>query len=67
LSIDDTLALWAASIHLPAATASEIYQRLVTTPAGARSPGLDPAWWGRYAADVTARMMASTQLTPWAA
>lgn len=69
MSLDDTLAAWAATIRLPAATAADIYQRIVITPAPARpvSPGLDPAWWRRFAADFTARMITSTQPAPWAA
>jgi len=69
MSLDDTLAAWAATVRLPATTAADIYQRIVTTPAPARtiSPELDPAWWRRFNADFTARMITSTQPTPWAA
>jgi hypothetical protein len=69
MSLDDTLAAWAAGIRLPAATAADIYQQIVTTPAPVRpvSPGLDPAWWRRFTADFTARMVTSTRPTPWAA
>jgi hypothetical protein len=69
MSLDDTLAAWAATVRLPAATAADIYQRIVMTPAPGRaiSPGLDPAWWRRFTADFTARMITSTQPTPWAA
>jgi len=39
------------------------------TPAAARatSPGLDPAWWRRFTADFTTRMIATTQPVRWAA
>jgi hypothetical protein len=69
MSLDDALAAWAATVRLPAATAADIYQRIVMTPAPGRtiSPGLDPAWWRRFTADFTARMITSTQPTPWAA
>jgi hypothetical protein len=67
MSIDDALAAWAATIHLPAETAADIYQRIVATPANPRSPGLNPAWWRHFAADFADRMITSTQLTPWAA
>ena len=36
MSLDDALAAWAATVRLPATTAADIYQRIVTTPA----PGL---------------------------
>ena len=69
MSLDDSLADWAATIRLPAATAADIYQRIVTTPAPtpAISPGLDPAWWRHFTAGFTARMITSTQPKPWAA
>jgi hypothetical protein len=69
MSLDDALAAWAAAVRLPAATADDIYQRIVMTPALARtvSPGLDPAWWRHFTAGFTARMIASTQPVPWAA
>ena len=69
MSLDDTLAAWAATIRLPAATAADIYQQIVTTPApaAATAPGVDPAWWRRFTADFTARMITSTQPAPWAA
>jgi hypothetical protein len=69
MSLDDALAAWAATVRLPAATAADIYQRIAMTPAPGRtiSPGLDPAWWRRFTADFTARMITSTQPTPWAA
>ena len=69
MSLDDTLAAWAATVRLPATTAADIYQRIVATPAPARatSPGLDPAWWRRFTADFTARLITSTQPVPAAA
>jgi hypothetical protein len=69
MSLDDALAAWAATVRLPATTAADIYQRIVTTPAPARatSPGLDPAWWRRFTADFTTRMVATTQPVLWAA
>ena len=69
MSLDDDIAAWAATVRLPATTAAEIYQRVVTTPAPARavSAGLDPAWWRRFTADFTTRMITSTQPAPWAA
>lgn len=69
MSLDDTLAAWAATIRLPDTTAAGIYQRIITTPAPAPviSAGLDPAWWRRFTADHTARMIATTRLTPRAA
>jgi hypothetical protein len=69
MSLDDALAAWATSVRLPATTAADIYQRIVMTPAPAPaiSPGLDPAWWRRFSAGFAARMITSTQPTPWAA
>jgi len=69
MSLDDALAAWAATIRLPAGAAADIYQRIVMTPAPAAaiSPGLDPAWWRRFSAEFTARMITSTQPAPWAA
>jgi hypothetical protein len=70
MSLDDDLAAWARSIRLPASTAAGIYQQIVTTPASgsAISHGLDPAWWRRFTADYTARMIASTRpRRPWQA
>jgi hypothetical protein len=67
MSIDDALTAWAASVHLPAETAADIYQRIVATPASPSPAGLDPAWWRRFSADLATRMIASTQLTAWAA
>jgi hypothetical protein len=68
MSLDDTLAAWAAATQLPAITAAGIFQQIVTAPAPrAISPGLDPAWWRRFNADFTARMVISTRPTRWAA
>jgi hypothetical protein len=69
MSLDDTLAAWAASVRLPDATAADIYQRIVTAPAPARaaSPGLDPTWWRHFTAEFTDRMITSTRPVPWAA
>jgi hypothetical protein len=54
---------------LPAATAADIYQRIIGTPAPAHtiSPGLDPTRWRHFTAEFTARMIISTQPMPWAA
>jgi hypothetical protein len=77
MSLDDTLAAWAAAVRLPATTTADIYQRIVMTPAPARSapastahgtsPGLDPAWWRQFTADFAARMVMSTRPVPFAA
>jgi transposase InsO family protein len=79
MSLDDTLAAWAAAVRLPAATAADIYHRIVMTPALTRpapagtapadtvSPGLDAAWWRQFAADFSARMIMSTRPVPYAA
>jgi hypothetical protein len=69
MSLDDTLAAWAAAVHLPATAAADIYQQIVMTPPPARtvSPGLDPAWWRRYTSDFTVRMVTSTRFRLWAA
>lgn len=69
MSIDDALAAWAATVRLPAATAADIYQRIVMTQATAHStvPGLDPAWWRQFTADFAARMVMSTLAVPFAA
>lgn len=63
MSLDDTLAAWAATVSLPDSTAAGIYQQIITTPAPAPavSPGLDPAWWRRFTADHTARIIATTR------
>jgi hypothetical protein len=66
MNIDDALAAWAATVRLPAETATDIYQQIVSTPAHPRSPGLDPAWWRHFAADFATRMINSTQLPSWA-
>jgi hypothetical protein len=69
MSLDDALAAWATTIRLPASSAADIYQRIVMTPAPACtiSPGLDPAWWRRFTADFTARIVNSTRPARWAA
>lgn len=81
MSLDDTLAAWAATVHLPAAAAEDIYQQVIATPRPALSivpglrtasalsatPALSPAWWRRFTADFTARMVASTRPAQWAA
>jgi hypothetical protein len=68
MSLDEYLAAWATSIRLPDATATEIYHRIVRPPPTTHaSPGLDPTWWRRFTADFTARMVASTRPTTWAA
>jgi hypothetical protein len=63
MSLDDTLAAWAAAIRLPASTAAGIYQQIIAAPAPARavSPGLDPAWWRRFTADYTGWVIATTR------
>lgn len=69
MSLDDTLAAWAAATRLPSATAADICQQIVMTPApvAAMTPGLDPAWWRRFTADFAGRMVATTRPAPWAA
>jgi len=69
MSLDDDLAAWAATVRLPDAEAAAIFQRIVGTPAPAPSvtsvtsvaPPLDPAWWGHFTADFTARLVSSTR------
>lgn len=81
MSLDDTLAAWAATVRLSPTAADDIYQRIVATPApagaavtapaaavrawGAAPP--DPAWWRRFSSDFSARMVASTKPARWAA
>lgn len=69
MSLDDTLTAWAATVRLPAATAAAICQRIVTTPvpAPAMPAGSDPAWWRRFTAELTARVVTSTRPVRWAA
>jgi hypothetical protein len=79
MSLDDTLAAWAAVVRLPAAAATDICQRIVMTPVAARPAptstittstgwtGLDPAWWRQFSADFSARMMRSTRPVHYAA
>jgi hypothetical protein len=71
MSLDDTLAAWAATVRLPDAAAAGIYQRIVMTPGPAGEPfgGLGRTWWRDFTADFTARMITSTRPVPvpWAA
>jgi hypothetical protein len=69
MSLDDTLAAWAATIRLSDTAAADIYHRIVTTstPADEILPGLGPTWWRHFTADFTAQMIASTRPAPWAA
>jgi hypothetical protein len=61
MSLDGDLAAWAAAVRLPDAAVDDIYQQIVGTPAPGATPGLDPAWWRRFTADFTDRMIASTR------
>lgn len=64
MSLDEDIAAWAAMVRLSDAEASAIFDGIVGTPVspGATvATGLDPAWWRRYTADFTARMVASTR------
>lgn len=79
--LDEALAAWAASVRLPDAAAEDIYQQIIATPVAAVStvsalrtassfaatPPLSPAWWQRFTADFTARVVASTRPAVWAA
>ena len=76
MSLDDTLAAWAATVRLTPTAADDIYQRIVATPAAtqvvaaapAAAPApLDPAWWRRFTSDFTTRMVASTKPAVWPA
>lgn len=70
MSLDDTLAAWAATVRLSPTAADDIYQRIVATPAHAQAAApapLDPAWWRRFSSDFTTRMVASTKPVAWAA
>jgi hypothetical protein len=65
MSLDDDLAAWAAAVRLPEADATEIFQRIIATPAGQTSttdsaPRLKASWWRDYNAGFAARMVAST-------
>jgi hypothetical protein len=64
MSLDDALAAWAGSVRVPAATATDIYQRIVGPPVSA---GLDPGWWRDFSADFAATMVTSTRPAQWAA
>jgi hypothetical protein len=70
MSLDDTLAAWAATVRLSPTAADDIYQRIVASPATAQAAvpaPLDPAWWRRFSSDFTTRMVASTKPVAWAA
>jgi len=71
MSLDDTLAAWAATVRLPDAAAADIYQRIVMTPApgGEAFGGLGRTWWRDFSAGFAARMITSTRPVPvpWAA
>jgi hypothetical protein len=69
MSLDDTLAAWAASARLPDAAAAGIYRRIVAgaAPAGEPFGGLGRTWWREFSADFANRMIASTRPLPWAA
>jgi hypothetical protein len=70
MSLDDTLAAWAATVRLPPTAADDIYQRIVTAPAvpqAAAPAPPDPAWWRRFSSDFSTRMVASTKPAVWAA
>jgi hypothetical protein len=62
-SLDNDIAAWAATVRLPDAEAAAIFRRIVGTPAPAlpAAPRLDPAWWGHFTADFSARMVSSTR------
>ena len=77
MSLDDSLAAWAATVRLPDTAAADIYQRIVTAPAPDRraagtriaqqvSAGLDPAWWRHFTADFAAQMITSSRPPAWA-
>jgi hypothetical protein len=69
MSLDDTLAAWAAIVRLPDTAAADIYQRIVAAPAPTREPfgGLGRTWWRDFSADFAAQMITSTRPLPWAA
>lgn len=69
MTIDDSLAAWAATVRLGDAEADEIYQRIVATPAPGEqtAAGLDPAWWREFTADLAAQIVMSTRPAAWAA
>ncbi len=69
MSLDDTLAAWAARVRLPDATAAGIYQGIVAAPVPADEPfgGLGRTWWRDFSAEFAARMITSTRPLPWAA
>jgi hypothetical protein len=69
MNLDDDLAAWAATVRLPDAEATVIFQRMVRTSVPAPpvtrvtrvTLPLDPAWWQQFTADFTARMVSSTR------
>ena len=61
MSLDDTLAAWAATVRLADAEANDIFQRIVSTPVRSATPRLDPSWWRGYNAGFAARMVTSTR------
>ena len=73
MTLDDDLAVWAASVRLTEADAAAIFQRIVAPPAvaavatvgspsitGGAQPRLKASWWRGYNAGFAARMVAST-------
>ncbi len=62
MSLDDTLAAWAAAVALPDDAAAEIYRRIVPEPVR-----LSGAWWRDYTAVLTTSMVASMRPVRWAA
>jgi hypothetical protein len=67
MSLDETLAAWAATVRLSDADAADIYERIVMTPTPAHkiASGLDPTWWRQFTADFTARIITSTRPATW--
>lgn len=58
MSLDDTLAAWAATVALPDNTADAIYRRIVPTE-------LPASWWRDYTAEFTAQMVRSMRPVKW--
>jgi hypothetical protein len=69
MSLDDTLAAWAATVRLPDAAAADICRRIVAAPVPAAEPfgGLGRTWWRDFSAGFASRMITSTRPLPWAA
>ena len=69
MSLDDALAAWAATVRLPDATADDIYERIVMTPApaGQAFGGLGRTWWRDFSAGFADRIITSTRPVRWAA